>query len=837
MCTGLGTPVASSLVPALAAWSASTELVTATSSNNQPYYGQSVTFTASVLAPPGTGTPTGTVTFRDGSLILGTAPLGSNEQASFSTSALTTGVHTITVWFGGDSQLPANATLVTETVSPDSTTTVVEASASTLRFGQSVTLTATVTAAPSSLGTPTGTVTFMVGNTVVGTAPLSGGVAQCVTQALPAGMDAVTAVYSGGVNFSGSTSALVGPASIISTVAGNGSSVWGDSGDGGPATAARLWDPSSVAVDAAGDIFIAESISSRIREVNHATGLITTIAGNGTCGYSGDGGPATSAELGYPIEIISDAAGDIFFSDWDYDVVREINHATGIITTVAGNGTWGYSGDGGPAIGAELYLPGQVAVDAAGDVFIPDYYNSRVREVNHATGVITTVAGNGGFGFGGDGGPATAAELDAPEALGFDAAGNLYILEAYTGVDVRKVDLTTGLITTVAGDAAPGWNSTGDGGPATAAQLGAATGIAVDASGDLFIAEWSATNNNGGVIREVNHATGVITTVAGDGATGFTGNGGPAASAFLGDPYGVTVDANGNLFIADSDSNLIRQVAHNTLSVTVSQAVPTLSVNDPGGTFDGSLFAATALVSGVVSGVDTTPARSLEGVSPTLTYYAGGSASGTGSATAPTSAGTYTVVATYPGSTDYAAAQSSPLTFTINKATPPLILSDAGGIFNGLAFAGTSLVSGINAVAVSMLEGVSPSFTYYAGSSASGTGSTTAPTSRRHLHGGCLLPRQRRLRCGPEQSADLHHQQGNAHAHSQRCGRHLRRLGIRCRISGLRRGRRRRCGSRADAGGRETLMHLLCRQHRQRQRIGHSADECWHLHGRCDFPR
>ena len=312
---------------------------------------------------------------------------------------------------------------------------------------------------------------------------------------------------------------------------------------------------------------------------------------------------------------------------------------------------------------------------------------------------------------------------------GFDAAGNLYILEAYTGVDVRKVDLTTGIITTVAGDAAPGWKSTGDGGPATAAQLGAATGIAVDASGDLFIAEWSATNNNGGVIREVNHATGVITTVAGDGATGFTGNGGPAASAFLGDPYGVTVDANGNLFIADSDSNLIRQVAHNTLSVTVSQAVPTLSVNDPGGTFDGSLFAATALVSGVVSGVDTTPARSLEGVSPTLTYYAGGSASGTGSATAPTSAGTYTVVATYPGSTDYAAAQSSPLTFTINKATPTLILSDAGGTFNGLAFAGTSLVSGINAVAVSMLEGVSPSFTYYAGSSASGTGSTTAPTS------------------------------------------------------------------------------------------------------------
>ena len=313
MYTCLGTPVANSLVPALAAWSASTPLVTSTSSNNQPVFGQSVTFTASVYAPPVTGTATGTVTFRDGSLILCTAPLSSNGQASFSTSALTTGVHTITVSYGGDSQLPANATIVTETVSPDPTTTVVTTSASTLTFGQSVTLTATVTAAPSSPEIPTGTVSFMVGNTVVGTATLSGGVARCTTGSLPAGTDVVTAVYSGdGVNFSGSTSAPVGPASIITTVAGNG--LDGCNGDGGPATAAELDYPYSVAVDSAGDLFMAED-DNRIREVNHATGVITTVAGNGTCGYSGDGGQATEAQLNLcGSSIAVDAAGDVFIA-------------------------------------------------------------------------------------------------------------------------------------------------------------------------------------------------------------------------------------------------------------------------------------------------------------------------------------------------------------------------------------------------------------------------------------------------------------------------------------------------------------------------------------------
>ena len=507
----------------------------------------------------------------------------------------------------------------------------------------------------------------------------------------------------------------------------------GDTGDGGPATQAELDFPVSVAVDAAGDIFIGESCGSRIQEVNHATGVITTIAGNGTTGDTGDGGPATSAEIGWPFGLVVDGAGNLYFSDAVYSVVRKVNLTTGVITTVAGGGTGGSLGDGGPATAAELCIPDGLAVDAAGDLFIADEGNCRVREVNHATGVITTVAGDGGWGYGGDGGPATAAELDAPEALGFDAAGDLFILDDMmlfnnfnVGANVREVNHATGVISTVAGNNAPSWNSSGDGGPATAAQLGNAADMAVDASGDVFIDERSGNNLIGGVIREVNHATGVITDVAGNGPNIFDGNSGPAASAYLSFPSGIALDANGDLFIADVEAGVINEVQHASLSVTVSQAIPTVTVSDPGGTYNGSPFAATALVAGVVSGVDTTPAASLEGVTPTISYYVGSSVNGPGSTTAPTSAGTYTVVASFPGSSDYTAAQSSPMTFTIGKATP--ILADAGGTYNGQSFPAT--VTEISGTAGSSLEGVGLTCTYYAGTGTSGTNlGATAPTS------------------------------------------------------------------------------------------------------------
>ncbi len=213
----------------------------------------------------------------------------------------------------------------------------------------------------------------------------------------------------------------------IITVAGNGTA--GYSGDNGPATAAELNAPDGVAVDSAGDLFIADTDNNVIREVVKATGDIITVAGNGTAGYSGDDGPATAAELNSPRGVAVDSAGDLFIADNDNNVIREVVKATGDIITVAGNGTAGYSGDNGPATAAELNGPTGVAVDSAGDLFIADTDNNVIREVVKATGDIITVAGNGTAGYSGDGGPATAAELDDPDGVAVDSAGDLFIAD------------------------------------------------------------------------------------------------------------------------------------------------------------------------------------------------------------------------------------------------------------------------------------------------------------------------------------------------------------------------------------------------------------------------
>lgn len=369
---------------------------------------------------------------------------------------------------------------------------------------------------------------------------------------------------------------------VINTVAGNGSRAF--SGDGEPATAGEVDSPQNVAVDSSGDLFIADGPNNRVREVNHATGIISTIAGNGTGGFGGfggfggDGGPATAAYLSNPQGIAVDSSGDVFIADSTNFRVREVNHATGVITTVAGNGTSGFSGDGGTATAAELgYLEG-IAIDSSGDLFIADWLHNRIREVNHATGVITTVAGNGMSGFSGDGGPATAAELSSPESIAVDSSGDLFIADNNR---VREVDRATGIITTVAGNGTSGFS--GDGGAATAAELSGPAGIAVDSPGDLFIVD--AFN---GRVREVDHAAGVITTVAGNGTQGFSGDGGPASAAefgfaggpggtpFLDGPEGVAVDSSGDLFIADQSNNRIREVRSGAamVNVTANRSIP-----------------------------------------------------------------------------------------------------------------------------------------------------------------------------------------------------------------------------------------------------------------------
>jgi trimeric autotransporter adhesin len=320
----------------------------------------------------------------------------------------------------------------------------------------------------------------------------------------------------------------------ISTVAGNG--VQGFGGDGGPATSAQLSSPLGVAVDSTGSLYIVDSVNNRIRKVSG--GVITTVAGNGTPGFSGDGGPATSAELRYPSDVAVDSTGNLYITDTNNFRIRKVSK--GVITTVAGNGSPGFSGDGGPATSAELAASLGIAVDSVGNLYIADSNNSRVRKV--ANGTITTVAGNGlplpgSLGSSGDGGPATSAEV-TPFDVAVDSAGNLYISDANNN-RIRKV--SNGVITTIAGNGTSGFS--GDGGPATSAELNNPRGLALDSVGNLYIADIS--NNR---MRKVSN--GVITTIAGNGTSGFSGDGGPATSAEM-TPYFVAGDLAGNLYFSD----------------------------------------------------------------------------------------------------------------------------------------------------------------------------------------------------------------------------------------------------------------------------------------------
>jgi sugar lactone lactonase YvrE len=341
---------------------------------------------------------------------------------------------------------------------------------------------------------------------------------------------------------------------IITTVAGKGAA--GYSGDGAAATNATLYYPYGVAVDAAGNLLIADTSNSRIRKVD-INGIITTVAGNGTSGYWGDGGPATSASLN-AIGIAVDAAANLFISDALGDRIRKVG-TNGIISTAAGNGTQGYSGDGGPATNASLYFPCNAALDVAGNFFIADYYNNCIRKVG-TNGIISTAAGKGAAGYSGDGAAATNAKLNNPAGAAVDAAGNLFIADQSNN-RIRKVD-TNGIITTVAGEGAAGYS--GDGGAATTASLNAPNDVAVDAAGNLFIADFANFR-----IRKVG-TNGIITTVAGRGTRAYSGDGGAATSASLSGVEGVKVDAAGNLFIADTGNNRIRKVGTNGIISTVA---------------------------------------------------------------------------------------------------------------------------------------------------------------------------------------------------------------------------------------------------------------------------
>lgn len=347
------------------------------------------------------------------------------------------------------------------------------------------------------------------------------------------------------------------PQQIITTFAGNGTP--GNSGDGGPATGAQLYYPSAVAADAAGNVYIADAINHRVRKVTPG-GLIQPFAGNGMLGSSGDGGAALDATLNIPQGVAVDNAGNVYISDTGNNRIRKVT-PDGKIAAFAGTGEESYGGDGGPAAQAKIIQPLQVSVDAAGNVYFADSGNLRVRKVTIATGVITTLAGDGRVGNEGNGGPATKAQFILPYGVTVDRNGVVFILDAYDN-HVRRVS-TDGVITNYVGTGDYGYS--GDGGPATSAQIDPLSYITTDADGNLFIADFFNQ-----VIRKVTAATGIITTVVGTNIRGFGGDGTAPLAAQLNYPTDVAFDRAGNLYIADYGNQRVRKVFNASTLKTVS---------------------------------------------------------------------------------------------------------------------------------------------------------------------------------------------------------------------------------------------------------------------------
>jgi len=335
------------------------------------------------------------------------------------------------------------------------------------------------------------------------------------------------------------------------TVAGNGTPGYG--GDGVAANQASLYAPAGIAIDLVGNIYIADRANNRIRMVAAGSGIISTLAGNGIVGYSGDNGVASAAQLNNPSGVAVDALGNVYIADAGNNCIRKVMANSGIINTIAGNGTAGFVGDNGLATAAQLNNPTGIALDASGNIYIADNLNNRIRKIA-INKIITTVAGGGvcaSGGFCGDSALATAAGLYKPMAVTVDASGNIYIAD--TGNNrIRFVATGTGIIYTIVGTGLIGFS--GDGGQATAAYLHNPYGVAIDNSGNLYVAD--NLNNR---IREVEVGIEIISTVAGNGVGSYSGDGWIPAAAEIQNPYGIALDANGNIYVADCNNQRIRR--------------------------------------------------------------------------------------------------------------------------------------------------------------------------------------------------------------------------------------------------------------------------------------
>jgi hypothetical protein len=345
------------------------------------------------------------------------------------------------------------------------------------------------------------------------------------------------------------TSAMAGS---IDTVAGTGKA--GYSGDGGKATAARLNQPFHCALNGNGHLFVADAMNHCVRRIALKTGIITTVAGSGEKGYSGDGGPATKATLNEPYAVAVNAAGDLFIVDRLNAAVRQVKADSGVITTLAGTGKPGHSDDGGKAVEAALREPNDCCLDGKGGLLLADVSDGRIRRVDLRTGKIATFAGTARHkgkvdrGAIGDGGPASKAVLVGARAVCVDGKGNTYIAER-EGNAVRKVD-ARGIITTLAGTGARGAAD----GPAAKATFNGPKALRCDKAGNVYLVD---TENHS--IRRIDATTGQVTTVAG-GRRGGGGDGGDARQAGLDRPHGCILDGEGVLYIADTNNHRVRRV-------------------------------------------------------------------------------------------------------------------------------------------------------------------------------------------------------------------------------------------------------------------------------------
>ena len=459
---------------------------------------------------------------------------------------------------------------------------------------------------------------------------------------------------------------------ILNTFAGDG--VPGSAGDGGPAIDARLNGPHDLALDNHGNLYFSDLLNQTYRRIDYETGVITRVAGSGREGRGGDGGPALEAELDTTSGIAVDDGGDVYISSEWANTVRRIDAETGIIETVAGlnarhyasergdrrpglqgiDGTtfgWepglslkGYHGDGGPATDAAFHHPEHLAFDSSGDLYVCDNSNNRVRRIEKRSGVITTVLGNGQPSSNGDGGPATDASVNMPDAICIDAHDNLYVGEKY-GFRVRKVDAGTGTVTTLVGTGVPGYGqeglpgaetqvnscesglwadpdgtvlwsdcsgrvrrydgatgivttvlggtAVGDGGPATEAFLSEPGGLSTGTSGEIYFADiWNQR------VRAIDPATGVIRTVAGNGARAPGGDNGPAIEASLGSPHDVSVDSRGRVVITDTRHGYLRRVDEDGIIRSVAGTAFQRDLGDGGPALSASLFHVQAVTHG-----------------------------------------------------------------------------------------------------------------------------------------------------------------------------------------------------------------------------------------------